>query len=243
MTPDALFGLLEATWPPARRTAAGPWTLRDGAGGGQRVSCATAEAPVGRAGIGAMEAAMAALGQRPLVMVRAGEAALDAELAAAGYQIVDPVVAYAAPVAALAAPLAPATAIAHWPRLAKAEEIWGECGHGPGRLAVMDRAPAPKAAIIARTEDAPAGVAFVALYRGAAMLHALEVLPRFRRRGTARSLLTAAANWAQAAGAHTLALVVTEANGPARGLYASLGMQVVGQYHYRRKTEEKAPRR
>lgn len=243
MTPAALYALIEATWPPVSRSRTGPWTIRPGGGGGQRVSCATAEAPAGPPEIAEMEAAMAALGQRPLVMVRAGEAALDAALAAAGYEVVDPVVAYAAPVAALAGPLAPATAIAHWPRLAKAEEIWAECGLGPDRLAVMDRSAAPKATIIARTDDAPAGVAFVALHDGAAMLHALEVLPRFRRRGTGRNILTAAARWAGAAGAHTLALAVTAANGPARALYASLGMQPVGQYHYRRKQREEAPRR
>jgi N-acetylglutamate synthase len=38
--------VLEATWPPAARHRAGPWVLRDGAGGGKRVSAATAEGPV-----------------------------------------------------------------------------------------------------------------------------------------------------------------------------------------------------
>ena len=38
-----------------------------------------------------------------------------------------------------------------------------------------------------------------------------------------------------AQGATTFAVVVTEANAPARALYARLGMVVAGRYHYRLK--------
>lgn len=235
MNPAELYAVLEATWPPARRFRAGPWTLRDGAGGGKRVSAATAEAPDAAAGIAAMEAEMARLGQKPLAMIRAGEAALDAALAARGYRIVDPVVAYAAPLAGLALPPAPVSAFPHWPRLAATDALWAEAGIGPGRLAVMDRASGPKCAILARTEDRPAGAAFAAIHENCAMIHAIEVLPRARRKGTARNILRAAASWAQDVGATTFSLVVTEQNAAARALYASLGMQVVGHYHYRMK--------
>jgi ribosomal protein S18 acetylase RimI-like enzyme len=47
--------------------------------------------------------------------------------------------------------------------------------------------------------------------------------------------LRAAVHWAQDNGATVFSLVVTEANSGARKLYASLGLNVVGQYHYRRK--------
>jgi ribosomal protein S18 acetylase RimI-like enzyme len=67
------------------------------------------------------------------------------------------------------------------------------------------------------------------------MLHALEVTPALRRQGSAHNILRAAALWAQQNGADTLTLVVTVANENARRLYASLGMQPVGQYHYRQK--------
>jgi ribosomal protein S18 acetylase RimI-like enzyme len=63
----------------------------------------------------------------------------------------------------------------------------------------------------------------------------LEVSPPYRRQGCAQNILRAAAVWARQQGADTLALAVTEANGGARALYASQGMQVVGQYHYRQK--------
>ncbi len=178
---------------------------------------------------------MAALGQTPQVMIREGEAGLDALLADAGYGIADPVVIYAARVATLANPPPPISAFAHWPRLAATEDIWAAGGIGPGRLLVMDRAPAPKAAIIGRTEDTPAGAAYVALDQATAMIHAIEVAPAARRKGTARNMIAAAACWASAEAADYISLVVTEANAGARALYASLGMQVVGQYHYRRK--------
>ncbi len=48
-------------------------------------------------------------------------------------------------------------------------------------------------------------------------------------------MIAAAAAWAAEQGADTVALVVTEANAPARALYSSLGMAPVGQYHYRLK--------
>ncbi len=239
--PDAkaLYPVVEATWPPARSFREGAWTIREGLGGGSRVSSATAEATVGAAGLAVMEASNATLGQVPLVMVRQGENGLDSLLADAGYVVKDPVVLYAAPVEALTGELGPASAFAHWPRLAITADLWAEGGIGPERLAVMDRVAGPKAAILARSDDQPAGAAFVAIHDGIAMIHAVEVIPRLRRRGAARNMMRAAANWAQDMGATHVALAVTERNAAARPLYASLGMQVVGHYHYRIKEPAK----
>lgn len=226
-------GLMEATWPPAERLRCGPFTLRRGLGGGSRVSAATAEAPCEAEDITRTEAAMTEMGQRPLVMIRPGEATLDAMLAERGYAVMDPVVLYAARVADLKPPPDPLTAFPHWPPLQIARVLWAEGGIGAARLAVMERAAMPKAAILGRTGDRPSGVAFVARSGPVAFLHALEVSPASRRKGAARALVRAAALWAAEAGADWLALAVTEANDPARGLYASLGLQAVGQYHYR----------
>lgn len=234
MIPARLAALMEATWPPARQIALGPLLLREGRGGGKRVSAATAEGPFTEADLDRAEAAMRDLGQEPLFLIRAGDEGLDAALAARAYRIVDPVVAYAAPVAALAASGAPyMSTFAHWPPLAIACDLWADGGIGAARLAVMARATGAKTAILARNNDRPVGVAFVACHDGAAMLHALEVTPAARRQGSAHNILRAAAAWAQDQGMATLALVVTTANAPARALYASLGMQIVGQYHYR----------
>lgn len=236
MTPHDLDQVMAATWPAARLDRVGPWTIRDGQGGGQRVSAATATDAWSDEDIPLAESAMTRLGQGHLFLIRAQDGMLDQALQARGYRIKDPVVAYAAPTVRLADPAPPGmAAFAHWPPLAICRQLWDEAGIGPARLAVMDRAPGPKCAILARSNDRPTGVAFVALHGSTAMLHALEVAPSARRQGSAHNMLRAAAVWAQQNGADTLSLVVTVANTPARALYASLQMQVVGDYHYRQR--------
>lgn len=234
MTPDTLAQVMEATWPPLSAHRTGPWTIRDGAGGGKRVSAATADGDWDDADIPLAEGAMRALGQQPLFLIRQGDDALDAALALRGYAIIDPVMAYTIAAADLPPP-APMTTFAHWPPLAIARTLWAEGDIGPERLAVMDRVQGPKTAILGRTGDRPAGVAFVALHGPIAMLHALEVSPRHRKQGSAQNILNAAAAWTRAHEGRTLALAVTVANLAARQLYASRGMQVVGHYHYRQK--------
>ncbi|WP_040671623.1 GNAT family N-acetyltransferase [Rhodobacter ferrooxidans] len=234
MPPADIYAVLEATWPPAARQSLGPWCIRDGQGGGKRVSAATAEGDWTAQDIPAAETAMQALGQPALFLIRDGDAALDAELASRGYRIVDPVVAYAAPCDTIAPPDL-MTAFPHWPPLGIARDLWEAEGIGPERLAVMDRAAGPKTVILGRAGDRAAGVAFVAIHGPSAMLHALEVAPDRRRLGVASNILRASAHWAQDNGAGTLSLVVTTANAGARALYASLGLQAMGQYHYRQK--------
>lgn len=230
MTPETLSEVMEATWPPARAWRAGAFTFRDGAGGGKRVSAASCEGEWTEADLARLEAS-----PQPLALIRPKDAALDAALGARGWRVVDPVLAYAAPVAALTADLPPLAAFPHWPPLAIAASIWDEGGIGPARLAVMERVAGAKAAILARREDRPAGVAFAACHGAEAMLHAVEVRPDQRRQGVGETLLRAGANWAALQGATRLSLVVTERNVAARALYTRLGLQVVGQYHYRMK--------
>lgn len=232
LSPERLFAAMEATWPPARRWPLGPFALRDGAGGGKRVSAASVTGPWQPADLDDAEAAMDA----PLFLIGAQDQALDQALAARGYGIVDPVLAYAAPVADLAqVPPKWMTTFPHWPPMQIARDLWAEGGIGAARVAVMQRAGGAKTAILGRAQDRAAGAAFVACDGDLAMLHALEVSPAFRRQGSAHNILRASAIWAQQQGAATLSLVVTTANAPARALYASVGMQVVGNYHYRQK--------
>ena len=230
MTPDTLAAVMEATWPAARLWRQGPFLMRDGAGGGKRVSAASLAGPWDDGDLAALEGM-----PEPLVLIREADTALDAALEARGWQIIDPVVAYAAPVATLQADLPPLSAFPHWPPLHIARAVWEDGGIGAARLAVMDRVAEPKAAILARLGDRPAGVAFAAVQQGTAMLHALEVRPAMRRQGVGETLLRAAANWAAAERATQLALVVTARNTAARALYTRIGMQAVGQYHYRMK--------
>ncbi|MGP3696937.1 GNAT family N-acetyltransferase [Rhodobacter sp. NSM] len=236
MTPQDVYATVEATWPAAGLTRLGPWIIRDGKGGGKRVSAATAEGDWAADDLPEAEVAMEALGQPPLFMLRAGEEALDAALDARGYRIVDPVTAYACPVGKLSDdPPDAMSAFTHWPPLGIVRDLWAEGGIGPARVAVMERAAGPKCCILGRQNDRPSGAAFVALHGPFAMVHALEVTPALRRLGSAQAMMRRAACWAEEQGAAWLSLVVTCANGPARGLYASLGMEEVGTYHYRMK--------
>jgi GNAT superfamily N-acetyltransferase len=224
---------LAATWPPAASRALGPVTLRDGAGGGRRVSAATLDGAFDPDALLQAEAAMRAQGRAPLFRVRHGQDALDHWLAARDYATVDPTRFYTIPAAILARPPRPISLFPLWPALAIQTQLWADAGTGPTRLSIMDRAPAPKSAFLARIENRAAGVAFAALHGPTAMLHALEVPRAFRRKGVGRLMLTGIAHWAAGQGADTLALAVTEANAPARALYETLGMQDAGGYHYR----------
>ena len=229
-----LYRVTDISWPAAAQHRAGPWTIRDGRGGGQRVSAATADGDWQPADIALAEGAMRALGQTPLFMVRAGEDRLDAALAAQGYRIKDPVVLYAAPAAQIATRRPPpVTAFTVWPPLATQAEIWAQGGIGPGRLAVMERAPDPKTTLLGRADDRPAGTVYVGSGLGCAMIHALEVAAAHRRKGLARHLTVAAAFWALDQGLDWLTLVTTRANAASNALYTSLGMTPVGEYHYR----------
>jgi len=176
---------LDATWPAKATQSLGPWTIRDGDGGGQRVSSAIATGPVTDADIPQAEDAMRALGQDPLFCLRDGDEALDALLDARGYRLHDPVVLYAIPCAGLTdEPLPPVAAFSIWPPLAIMRDLWREGGIGPARLRVMERANAPKTGILARNNDQPAGAAFAACDSEVAMIHAIDVVffaPQTRR--------------------------------------------------------------
>lgn len=230
--PGSLAEVMEATWPPAACVSCGPFLLRDGQGGGKRVSAATVEGAWTEGDLARAEAAMDA----PLFLIRAGDAALDAALDARGYHVIDPVLAYSAPVDLLAGD-GPArmTTFPHWPPMQIARTLWSDAGIGPARLRVMERAPEAKTVILGRANDRASGVAFVACHGRHAMLHALEVVPSLRRQGSAQNILRAAAAWAKSAGADSLSLVVTVANAPARALYVGMGMTEVEGYHYRKR--------
>ncbi len=239
--PDAqrLYAIIDATWPTLAKRVVGPWTVRVDGLGGNRVSATTAEGPATEADIAEAEYAMREAEQTPLFMIRDGDEAIDSWLDARGYIIKDRTNMYAAPVAAIATARPPAvTTFEVWPPLAAQVDIWAAGGIGQGRLEVMDRARDPKTTLLGRLNDKPAGTAYVAIAADCAMLHALEVAQDHRRQGLARHLTRAAAFWAQDQGADYLTLVTTEANAGANALYSSLGMTLVGQYHYRTLPEE-----
>ena len=232
---ERLYQVIDHTWPTARLWTEGGWTLRDGQGGGKRVSAATIAAP--EADIAQAETSMRAMGQRPLFMIRSGDDPLDAELAARGYAIVDPVNLYVAPVAQLTdVPIPRVTAFDIWEPLAIMLEIWAKGGIGPERIQVMHRAKT-KTAILTRWNEMPGGVAFAAIHDGVCMVHAVEVLEHQRQQGVAKWLMRRAAFWAERQGADRLAVLCTKANVGANCLYQSLGFAHVGDYHYRQSAD------
>lgn len=234
MTPNALTQMIDATWPAKSKHDLHGWTIREGAGGGSRVSAATALNVPKIGDISSAETAMRDLGQTPLFMVRAGEDELDAALETAGYVVKDPTVLYSVSTTVLTTQRPPAvTCFQVWPPLATQVEIWAAGGVDDARLAVMHRAQGPKTCILGRIDDTPAGTAFGAIYNNTAMLHAIETTPAFRRQGLGRHMIRALAYWAQDHGATNIALLVTKANSNAINLYTSMGFAPVGGYQYR----------
>jgi len=235
MMPDAatLYDVCEGTWPPARAWAEGPWTLRNGAGGGKRVSAATALGDVTDGDIPNAEATMRKMGQQPLFMIREGDDALDALLATRGYELIDEVQLYVAPVEALMdKPVPRVTCFAIWEPLAIMAEIWATDGVGPARLDVMERVHL-KTGILSRWNEKPAGAAFAAIHDGVAMVHAVVTLAQQRRQGVAQWMMRAAAFWAHKNGARHISVLCVTANAPANALYKAMGFTPVGTYHYR----------
>ncbi len=231
-----LMAAIDATWPPAEYLEVGPWLLRRGDGGGQRVSAASTTDQ--SADFALAEQGMRAWGQAPLFRLTPDQALLDARLAEAGYAVKDPVALYAAPVASLADGSDETVQVFRVTSpLAMVDEIWKRGGIGPGRRAVMTRAQGPRMILMARAGDRPVGVAFVAIAKidgcGIAMIHAIEVAPEHRRKGGGGLLIRGAASFAAEQDAAWLALAVTEANAPARALYERLGIARAGSYHYR----------
>ncbi len=229
-----LYAVISATWPAAETNQLGPVTLRRGLGGGSRVSAATVDRLPTEAELDAAEDAMRDWGQSPRFMLREGEGALDTLLDSQGYMLHDITQIYVCDVSILTKERPPpVSTFVAWPPLKVQEDIWETGGIGESRLAVMDRAPMPKTTILGRVDDCPGGTLFVVCDGDIAMVHAVEVLPAHRRKGMAKHMMTAAAFWARDQGAKYMSLLTTKANGAANPLYASLGMDVVGQYHYR----------
>ncbi|REJ61811.1 MAG: GNAT family N-acetyltransferase, partial [Proteobacteria bacterium] len=122
-----------------------------------------------------------------------------------------------------------------WPPLAIEIDMWAEGGISDARVNVMKRVHGPKTSILARWNDHPAGVGFAAIHGNDAFVHAVEIRNHQRQQGVARWLMKQAAFWAAEQEASRLNVACTKANMAANALYRSIGMKVVGEYHYRMK--------
>ncbi|MTH66267.1 GNAT family N-acetyltransferase [Paracoccus shanxieyensis] len=234
MTPDPAIALaFETTWPAAERRDHGALRTGRGLGAGGRVSSTRAmSSGWSDADIDAAEATHRGWDQPPMFRVTDDDTALQQALAARGYLSQTPTAIMACPLSGLLGDMPGMVAFDIWPPLAIQREIWSAGNINPARQAVMDHVQGPKTALLGRLDDRAAAAGFVAIQGPVAMIHALEVLSAFRRRGLAGWMMRAAAQWAQQAGASTLALAVSRSNTPAMALYRSLGFAEVGGYGY-----------
>lgn len=224
------------TWPPARAVRVGPFDVPlDTEGGGRptAVRRAAEGLPVSGDDVAAVHAAKPGAA----FSVRDDDRALQDALGATGHRPVRATAFLAGPLDALRGEPPFMTGWAHWPPLAVVRDLWAMDGIDAGRQAVMDRAPAPKAAILLRDDDRVAGALFVAVAECMAMPHAVLTLPAFRRRGVGRMGLRHAARWAAGAGAGWMGLAVMRGNDAAMSLYRSVGLGEVGGYAYWRKED------
>lgn len=226
-----LSALIDATWPAASIRDVQGWTIREGRGAGNRVSAATASEPGNDADRAHAVKAMRAIGQHPVFMVRSGEEHLDAALAAEGYDIVTPTIAYVAPIAEIAGNGGPAETV--WPPSEAERGIWAEGGIGAARLAVMERVVVPRTACTVREDGLPVATGFAALHGRTCVLHAIETLIVHRRRGHGRRVIGELSRWGAAQGAEEVALLVVETNTSANALYRAMGFTPAAGYHYR----------
>ena len=233
-----IYNVMEHTWPAYKTHSNGQWTLREGFGGGKRVSSATLDGFRELPNLRDAEDGMKALGQIPIFMIRDGEGDLDNRLATEGYNITSPSNIYTAPIEKLLRKKPPRLSVFDvWEPLQIQNDIWRDAGIGASRTAVMHRVKGPKTSFFLRWENHPAGTAFIGIYNNIAMIHALEILPKQRPKGLATLAIYQAAIWAKSFGAHTISVICTRENLGANALYASLHMQLMGGYHYRIKKE------
>ncbi|GAA4225747.1 GNAT superfamily N-acetyltransferase [Sagittula marina] len=233
-----LFDVLDATWPAAAKVDTGPWTLREGRGGGKRVSAATARDAWRLDDVTAADSAMRMMGQDPLFMIRPdltpSDTTLDVTLAAQGYARADPTQIWLAPIDHLTDRSLPrVSAFAIWEPLAIMRELWEDGDIGAARQRVMNRAAPPKTGLFGRVSDKAAGVGFCAIHDDIAMVHALHILEQHRGKALGGWMMRCAALWAASKGARWIACAATEQNTAASALYRSLQMEVAGRYHYR----------
>lgn len=233
MSADDLRAAMARGWPAAAVSQAGGFVIQDGRGGGSRVSAALRQGA--DYDLDAAEAAMRALGEEALFAVEQGDTQLDADLRDRGYHLEDETVFMVGAVQDIGAePPKPVSAFTLWPPLSIQRDLWAVGGVGASRLAVMARAEGPKCSLLGRVQDRAAGVGYVAVAGDVGFVHALFILPDFRRLGLAQNMMRAAARWAGDQGATRLALVVRRDNAEAIALYARMGMAEAGGYHYRR---------
>lgn len=230
---DALAQAFEVTWPAVEYADVGGFRVGRGLGAGGRVSSARAIGDWTDDDIEAAVAVHEKWGQRPLFRALDSDLPLIAALEKRGFTREIPTAIMEIETDKLTAhDLPPVTAFEIWPPLAIQRDIWAAGNIGPERQAVMERVAMPRTSILGRVNDRAAGALFVAAHKGVAMVHAVEVLPEWRRKKLAMRMMVLAAHWAAENGIDRVGLAVSRANQPAAALYRNLQFREVAGYGY-----------
>lgn len=229
-----IFEAIDVTWPAEKFLEIPKWKLRRSAKGGKRVSAATAIGAPDISDIKLAENKMAQWHQDKLFMIKKNEIILDEALSASGYRVIDPTNIWSISSKNLSIQKTlPVKAFTIFPPLAIQRELWRANHIPPSRIEIMDRVKTHKTTIFGRINARPAASAFVAVSNKFAMVHALVVDKKCRRQGMGKFVMQKVGSWAYQMGAESVVALCTEKNCSANILYKSLGMQVIGKYHYR----------
>ena len=159
MMPDLsdLYEVVDHTWPAHRKISCGSWILRQGCGGGKRVSAATLQSRIDIPDISVAEKGMLELGQDPLFMIRCGDKKLDQILDDGAYKFVDAVNIYCTSCKSILRSTPPRlSAFYIWEPLEIQKDIWSHGGIDRNRIAVMERANCIKTSLLMRWDNHPA---------------------------------------------------------------------------------------
>lgn len=233
MLDPALARAFETTWPAAEYADAGGIRLGRAPGAGGRVNSARVTGDWTGDDLDRAIAQFQDWGLPPVFRALDQDQALQQALAARGFHRSNPTAIMASPIARLTdRDLPPVTTFTIWPPMAIQREIWAAGNIKAARQQVMLRVAAPRTSILGRIKDRAAGAGFVAIDGDVAMIHAIEVLPDWRRHGLAGWMMRQAAIWAAGQGAARVGLAVSRANLGARAMYQGLGFEEVAGYAY-----------
>jgi ribosomal protein S18 acetylase RimI-like enzyme len=101
------------------------------------------------------------------------------------------------------------------------------------RRGILQRIIPPKGFAEVQHDGKPAALGMGVVEQGWVGIFAMTTRPEFRRRGAAKAVLHALAEWGQTQGARRMYLQVMEDNMPARALYAGMGFETLYTYYYR----------
>jgi len=227
-------------WPALQTMVQDGWLFRFADGYTKRANSINAwmpgETPIATL-IADAEAAYAARGLRAIFrLTPLAPAALDAELDARGYAMLDETLVQCAELPTETAD-DPDIEIVDAPSPAWLGAYTACSGLRAGDAPTLERMlrsiPAPSAFVVLRVDGAAQAFGYAACERGHVGLFDIITHRDARRRGFGRRVVTRLMRWGRQVGAGQAYLQVVAANAPARRLYGELGFRTVYGYHYR----------